>query len=103
MYWMAIIDWRLMMMMLWDCDFPCIRSLSKTMNSSSTQFVPSRMMGIYESIHQMGMWEDNFKPSMNPLAPPPLIIEAYQNHLDNQVLTLNSRLMEILVCFFVIF
>ncbi|KAI4385222.1 hypothetical protein MLD38_003275 [Melastoma candidum] len=54
------------------------------MYSSSTQFVPPRVMGIYESIHQMGMWEDDFKPSVNPLVPPPLIVEAYQNHLDNQ-------------------
>ncbi|KAI4330158.1 hypothetical protein MLD38_028461 [Melastoma candidum] len=54
------------------------------MNTSSAQFLPSRMMGIYESIHQIGMWDDNFKPSMNLLAPSPLIIEAPQNHLDNQ-------------------
>ncbi|KAL0378687.1 UNVERIFIED_CONTAM: Transcription factor TGA1 [Sesamum radiatum] len=28
------------------------------MNSTSTQFVPSRRMGIYEPIHQMPMWGD---------------------------------------------
>ncbi|KAL0285849.1 UNVERIFIED_CONTAM: Transcription factor TGA1 [Sesamum angustifolium] len=28
------------------------------MNSASTQFVPSRRMGIYEPIHQMPMWGD---------------------------------------------
>ncbi|CAA0831854.1 Transcription factor TGA1 [Striga hermonthica] len=28
------------------------------MNSTSTQFVPARRMGIYEPIHQMGMWSD---------------------------------------------
>lgn len=54
------------------------------MNSTSTQFVPSRRMGIYEPIHQMAMWGD-FKGNNVCLdASPPLILEVDQK-LDNQV------------------
>ncbi|KAL1540830.1 guanine nucleotide-binding protein, alpha-1 subunit tga1 [Salvia divinorum] len=52
------------------------------MNSTSTQFVPSRRMGIYEPIHQMGMWGD-FKGNNCLDASPPMILEVAPK-LDNQ-------------------
>ncbi|KAL8475036.1 hypothetical protein ACS0TY_030710 [Phlomoides rotata] len=54
------------------------------MNSTSTQFVPSRRMGIYEPIHQMAMWGD-FKGNncLELDASPPLILEV-DPKLDNQ-------------------
>ncbi|KAK4485961.1 hypothetical protein RD792_008614 [Penstemon davidsonii] len=52
------------------------------MNSTSTQFVPSRRMGIYESIHQMSMWGD-FKGNNFLDTSPPLILEV-DAKLDNQ-------------------
>ncbi|XP_030463339.1 transcription factor TGA4-like [Syzygium oleosum] len=53
------------------------------MNSTSTQFVSSRRMGMYDHIHQMGMWDENFKPNGNPIAPAGLIVPVHAN-LDNQ-------------------
>ncbi|KAI5669961.1 hypothetical protein M9H77_19814 [Catharanthus roseus] len=52
------------------------------MNSTSTQFVASRRMGLYEPMHQMGMWGD-FKGTgcLNASAATILQVEA---KLDNQ-------------------
>ncbi|KAG8373321.1 hypothetical protein BUALT_Bualt11G0012000 [Buddleja alternifolia] len=52
------------------------------MNSASTQFVPSRRMGIYEPIHQMSMWGD-LKGNNCLDTSPPLILEV-DVKLDNQ-------------------
>ncbi|KAH6808196.1 bZIP transcription factor family protein [Perilla frutescens var. frutescens] len=52
------------------------------MNSTSTQFVPSRRMGIYEPIHQMAMWGD-FKGNSCMDASPSIILEV-DPKLDNQ-------------------
>ncbi|KAG6386717.1 hypothetical protein SASPL_151890 [Salvia splendens] len=52
------------------------------MNSTSTQFVPSRRMGIYEPIHQMSMWGD-FKGNNCLDASTPMILEV-DPKLDNQ-------------------
>lgn len=49
------------------------------MNPTSTHFVPSRRMGIYEPIHQVGMWGD-FKGNDCLDASPPMILEV-----ENQV------------------
>ncbi|KAF5737874.1 BZIP transcription factor family protein isoform 1 [Tripterygium wilfordii] len=46
------------------------------MNSPSTQFVTSRGMGIYEPIHQIGMWGENFKSNGNPNIPTSMIVAA---------------------------
>lgn len=54
------------------------------MNSTSTQFVSSRRMGLYDPIHQISMWEENFKSNCNLSASVPLIDEA-DLKLDNQV------------------
>uniref|UniRef100_A0A6N2LXK5 DOG1 domain-containing protein n=1 Tax=Salix viminalis TaxID=40686 RepID=A0A6N2LXK5_SALVM len=66
------------------------------MNSTSTQFVTSGRMGIYDPMHQIGMWGENFKsngntststmfiagnPNQNPSAS--IIIES-DTKLDNQ-------------------
>ncbi|XP_011097616.1 TGACG-sequence-specific DNA-binding protein TGA-1A isoform X3 [Sesamum indicum] len=53
--------------------------MSTRMNSASTQFVPSRRMGIHEPIHQMAMWGD-FKGLDTS---PPMILEV-EAKLDNQ-------------------
>ncbi|KAJ9177658.1 hypothetical protein P3X46_012852 [Hevea brasiliensis] len=65
------------------------------MNSPSTQFVSSGRMGMYDPIHQIGMWGENFKSngisnastSMfiagNPNSSQPILIAA-DTKLDNQ-------------------
>ncbi|EPS63781.1 hypothetical protein M569_11002, partial [Genlisea aurea] len=44
------------------------------MNSGSTQFVPSRRMGLCDPIHQIAMWDD-FKNSSYLDSPPQIILE----------------------------
>lgn len=53
------------------------------MNSTSTQFVASRRMPIYEPIHQFGMWGENFKSNENSNTSASMILEV-DNKLDNQ-------------------
>ncbi|XP_028765949.1 transcription factor TGA4 [Neltuma alba] len=55
------------------------------MNSTSTQFVSTRRMGLYDPIHQISIWEENFKNTCNLSASVsvPLIGEA-DVKLDNQ-------------------
>lgn len=52
------------------------------MNFGSTQFIPSRRMGLYEPIHQMAMWGD-FKGGNCLDTSPPSILEV-DAKLDNQ-------------------
>ncbi|XP_027367971.1 transcription factor TGA1-like isoform X2 [Abrus precatorius] len=54
------------------------------MDSTSSQFVSSRRMGVYDPIHQITMWEENFKSNSNLSASTCLIEEAGMK-LDNQV------------------
>ncbi|XP_042025346.1 transcription factor TGA1-like isoform X1 [Salvia splendens] len=51
--------------------------MNRSMNSTTTEFVPSRRMGLYEPLHQMSMWGD-FSPP-----PPPIMLEVNANP-DNQ-------------------
>ncbi|TKY60337.1 Transcription factor TGA1 [Spatholobus suberectus] len=53
------------------------------MDSPSSQFVSSRRMGVYDPIHQISMWEENFKSNDNNLTFSTSIIEEMK--LDNQV------------------
>ncbi|XP_012437430.1 transcription factor TGA4 isoform X1 [Gossypium raimondii] len=53
------------------------------MDFPSTQFVPSRMMGTYEPIHQIGMWGENFKSIGNPSISASVIVEV-DNKLENE-------------------
>ncbi|XP_054820975.1 transcription factor TGA4 isoform X2 [Prosopis cineraria] len=46
------------------------------MNSTSTQFVSTRRMGVYDPIHQISMWEENFKSNCSLSASMSLIGEA---------------------------
>ncbi|XP_051140822.1 transcription factor TGA1-like isoform X2 [Andrographis paniculata] len=55
---------------------------SNRMNSASTQFVPSRRMGICEPIHQMAMWGDFKGNDLLPVSPP--MILDFEAKLDNQ-------------------
>lgn len=57
--------------------------ISRSMNSPSPQFVPSRL-GIYEPIHQIGMWGETFKSNGNPNTSTSVIIEV-DNKLENEV------------------
>ncbi|XP_035550712.1 transcription factor TGA1-like isoform X3 [Juglans regia] len=52
------------------------------MNSPSAQFVTSRRMGVYDPIHQMSMWGENFKSNSNLNSPASLIVEDVK--LDSQ-------------------
>lgn len=58
--------------------------ISRIMNSPSTQFVHSRRMGIYEPIHQIGMWGENFKSNGNPNTSASVIVEV-DTKLENEV------------------
>ncbi|KAH9718431.1 hypothetical protein WN944_023576 [Citrus x changshan-huyou] len=53
------------------------------MNSPSTQYVTPRRLGIYEPIHQMSTWVENFKSNGNPNTSAPIIVEV-DTRLDNQ-------------------
>ncbi|PPD97984.1 hypothetical protein GOBAR_DD04981 [Gossypium barbadense] len=53
------------------------------MDFPSTQFVPSRMMGTYQPIHQIGMWGENFKSIGNPSISASVIVEV-DNKLENE-------------------
>lgn len=57
------------------------------MNSTSTHFVPPRRVGIYEPLHQIGMWGESFKSNIsngNMNTPSHLIIPNHQK-LDNNL------------------
>ncbi|XWS41503.1 hypothetical protein CRYUN_Cryun17cG0087300 [Craigia yunnanensis] len=62
------------------------------MNSPSTQFVPSRRMGIYEPIHQIGMWGENFKSNGNPNTSASVIVEV-DNKLENESETASYEML----------
>lgn len=65
---------------------------SRSMNSPSTRFVPSARMGIYEPIHQIGMWGENFKGNDNPHTPASVIVEM-DHKIENQVQFLELSLV----------
>ncbi|KAF8089341.1 hypothetical protein N665_0509s0009 [Sinapis alba] len=55
-----------------------------SMNSTSTHFVPPRRVGIYEPLHQFGMWGDSFKSNEGDMnMTPSHIILANNQKLDN--------------------
>ncbi|RDX78991.1 Transcription factor TGA1, partial [Mucuna pruriens] len=56
------------------------------MDGPSSQFVSSRRMGVYDPIHQISMWEENFKSNDNNLTVSTSIIEEADIKLDNHVL-----------------
>lgn len=70
------------------------------MNSTSTQFVTPGRMGIYDPMHQIGMWGENFKSNGNPNTSTMFIagnpnasasmIIAPDTKLDNQVKIVGS-------------
>ncbi|KAJ0039559.1 hypothetical protein Pint_26718 [Pistacia integerrima] len=55
----------------------------KGMNSLSTQFATPSRLGIYEPIHQLGTWGENFKSNGNPNTSTPMIVEV-DTKLDTQ-------------------
>ncbi|XP_068470472.1 transcription factor TGA1-like isoform X2 [Phaseolus vulgaris] len=55
------------------------------MDASSSQFVSTRRMEVYDPIHQLSMWEENFKSNVNTLTASTSIIEELDMKLDNQV------------------
>ncbi|KAL5753635.1 hypothetical protein ACOSP7_021855 [Xanthoceras sorbifolium] len=55
----------------------------KSMNSPSTQFVTPRHMGIYDPMHQIGMWGENFRNNGNPNTSTSIIADV-DTKLDTQ-------------------
>ncbi|XP_029130831.1 transcription factor TGA1 isoform X2 [Cajanus cajan] len=55
------------------------------MDSPSSQFISSRRMGVYDPIHQISMWEENFKSNDNNLSVSTSIIEEGDMKLANQI------------------
>ncbi|KAK6258945.1 hypothetical protein SCA6_013419 [Theobroma cacao] len=66
--------------------------ISRIMNSPSTQFVHSRRMGIYEPIHQIGMWGENFKSNGNPNTSASVIVEV-DTKLENESETASHEML----------
>ncbi|KAI9165609.1 hypothetical protein LWI28_017343 [Acer negundo] len=60
-----------------------LNSSLKSMNSPSAQFVTPRQMGIYEPIHQIGMWGENYRNNGN-LNTSTSIIAEVDTKLDDQ-------------------
>ncbi|XP_061345536.1 transcription factor TGA4-like isoform X2 [Gastrolobium bilobum] len=58
-------------------------SILDSMNPSSSQFVSSRRMGVYDPIHQITMWEENFE-SNGYLSASTSLIDEGNMKLDNQ-------------------
>ncbi|KAK7358929.1 hypothetical protein VNO77_00870 [Canavalia gladiata] len=54
------------------------------MDSTPSDFVSSRRMSVYDPIHQLTMWEENFKSNGN-LSASTCLIEEVDMKLDNQV------------------
>lgn len=56
------------------------------MDATSSPFVSSRRMGVYDPIHQISTWEENFKSNdTNNLTVSTSIIGEVEMKLDNQV------------------
>lgn len=55
------------------------------MDSTSSQFVSARRMSVYDPIHQLSMWEENFKSNDNNLTVSTSIIEEADMKFGNQV------------------
>ncbi|GLU20410.1 hypothetical protein SLE2022_366130 [Rubroshorea leprosula] len=53
------------------------------MDSTSAQFVTSRRIPMYEPIHQISMWEENYRSNGNLNTSASMIVEV-DNKLDNQ-------------------
>ncbi|XWS33268.1 hypothetical protein CRYUN_Cryun22dG0067100 [Craigia yunnanensis] len=62
------------------------------MNSPSTQFVPSRRMGIYEPFHQIGMWGENFKSNSNPHTSASVVVEV-DNKIESESETASHEML----------
>ncbi|GMI67644.1 TGACG sequence-specific binding protein 1 [Hibiscus trionum] len=62
------------------------------MDFPSTQFVPSRAMGTYEPIHQIGMWGENFKSISNPNISASVIVDV-ANKLENESETTSHEML----------
>ncbi|KAJ4878626.1 Transcription factor TGA1 [Raphanus sativus] len=61
-------------------------AVERSMNSTSTHFVPARRVNIYEPLHQFGMWGETFKSNIgngNLNTPSHIIIQNSQ--LDNNL------------------
>ncbi|XP_039009582.1 transcription factor TGA4-like isoform X2 [Hibiscus syriacus] len=65
---------------------------SRSMDFPSTLFVPSRTMGTYEPIHQIGLWGENFKSIGSPNISPSVIFDV-ANKLENESETTSHELL----------
>ncbi|XP_021648135.2 transcription factor TGA1 [Hevea brasiliensis] len=62
------------------------------MNSSSTQFVASGRMGMYEPIHQIGMWGENFKSNGISNASASIFIAGNLNSSQSILMAADTKL-----------
>ncbi|CAF1921996.1 unnamed protein product, partial [Brassica napus] len=65
-------------------------AVERSMNSTSTHFVPPRRVGIYEPLHQFGMWGETFKNNIGnggDMNTPSHIIIPNNQKLDNNNLS----------------
>ncbi|XP_065874543.1 transcription factor TGA1 isoform X2 [Euphorbia lathyris] len=62
------------------------------MNSTSTQFVPSGRMGMYEPIHQMGMWGESFRGNGIQNASASMFIPGNPNSTHSIILAAETKL-----------
>ncbi|KAK8717286.1 hypothetical protein V6N13_044559 [Hibiscus sabdariffa] len=65
---------------------------SRSMDFPSAQFVPTRTMGNYERIHQIGMWGENFKSIDNPDISASVIVDV-ANKLENESETTSHEML----------
>ncbi|EEF27695.1 hypothetical protein RCOM_0376190 [Ricinus communis] len=62
------------------------------MNSPSTQFVSSGRMGIYEPIHQIGMWGEPFKSNGIPNASTSMFVAGDPNSSQSIIIAVDTKL-----------
>lgn len=63
------------------------------MASTSTQFVTSRRMGIYDPLQQISMWDDGFGANLNPnTSPGMMMMTQVDSRLANKVFEITKVL-----------
>ncbi|XP_025015369.2 transcription factor TGA1 isoform X2 [Ricinus communis] len=65
---------------------------TRSMNSPSTQFVSSGRMGIYEPIHQIGMWGEPFKSNGIPNASTSVFVAGDPNSSQSIIIAVDTKL-----------
>ncbi|KAK4428469.1 Transcription factor TGA1 [Sesamum alatum] len=77
---------------LWSA-FTCVSFQVVDMTSPTTQFAPSSRIGIYEPLHQIGMWEDTFDSNIGAGTGVCLIMET-ETKLDDKAEYASDKSLE---------